>query len=271
MTIASEPVLEVRDVSLRFGGVQALRSVSLRVLPQQTVGLIGPNGAGKTTLFNCISGFYRPDEGQILFHGKDVGRLPPHKRALVGIGRTFQNVGLCKEQTVFENLIIAQHHAAQYPMIAGMFGIGTAKIERELAKRADELLDLVGLASHRNHPIHALSAGLMRVAELACILSANPTFLLLDEPAAGLSPEATERMREVMLRVQRERKLSILMIGHVMRLVMGVADYVYVLNFGDLLAEGSPEQIQQNTAVAEAYMGSESHAARPVEEAKPRS
>ena len=257
------PVLEVRDLSIRFGGVHALQSVNLRAMPEAIVGLIGPNGAGKTTLFNCISGFYKPEEGSILFHGKDIGRLPPHRRALVGIGRTFQNVGLCKSETVFDNLIIAQHYAARYSPLAGMFGIGVAKVERDLAQRANEILELVGLTSHRNHQIHELSAGLMRIAELACILSADPSFLLLDEPAAGLSPEATDRMREVLVRVRQERRLTILMIGHVMRLVMGVADHVYVLNFGELLAEGTPAEIQGNAQVVEAYMGREAEAPIP--------
>ncbi|MGH2783825.1 MAG: ABC transporter ATP-binding protein [Actinomycetota bacterium] len=257
MTTNGRPALEVRDLSIRFGGVEALRSVNLRVMPETIVGLIGPNGAGKTTLFNCVGGFYRPDTGVVRFHGHDVARLGPHRRALLGMGRTFQNVGLCKDQTVYDNLVIAQHRAAAYPALAGMFGLGTRGIERDIAKKADDLLELVGLTAHRNHRIDELSAGLMRIAELACTLSAQPTLLLLDEPAAGLSPEATDRMRDVLLRIRRESRVSILMIGHVMRLVMNVADYVYVLNFGELLAEGTPDEIRANEAVVEAYMGRE--------------
>jgi branched-chain amino acid transport system ATP-binding protein len=254
---AAAPILEVSGLSIRFGGVHALDDVSITVPDGGFVGLIGPNGAGKTTLFNCLSGLARPGAGSIRFGGEDVTRTSPHRRALKGIGRTFQNVGLCKGETVYSNLKIAQHREAGYATVPGMFGIGTNIKERILGARADELIELLDLGAHRDHLVRDLPVGSAKLVELACVLSSDPSLLLLDEPSSGLGPEESDRLRDVLLRVKAERSLSILMIGHDMRLVMSTAEYIYVLNFGRILAEGAPQEVRDDPEVIAAYLGSE--------------
>src|SRR3954462_8103196 len=187
---ASMPVLETRDVSIRFGGLQALRDVSVRVGEFEIVGLIGPNGAGKTTIFNCITGFYNPQQGKVIFKGHDVSDLPPHERSALGMGRTFQNVGLVKTATVLENMKTAQHSAIEYGAVAGMVGMPlTITTERALERRADAILEILNLGHLRNRPVQGLPYGVLKRVESATALATDPGLLMLDEPGSGMGPE----------------------------------------------------------------------------------
>ncbi|MGH9186405.1 MAG: ABC transporter ATP-binding protein [Acidimicrobiales bacterium] len=250
------PVLEAEGVAIHFGGVQALDHVTLKIEEAEIVGILGPNGAGKTTLFNCISGFYRPDEGRIRLSGEDVSDLKPEARAQRGLGRTFQQVGLVRSFTVLENLVVAQHTSVRYSDLAGVFGAPwTVREERLLVRRAEELLDFMGLGSVRDRPIKGLPYGTLKMVEVAAVLATDPEILMLDEPLAGASPEEGSDFCDRLEQMRRELGLTIVMIEHHVPLVLRTSDYVYVLNFGRLLAEGEPDQVRHNRAVAEAYMG----------------
>jgi len=250
------PVLEAHEVSIRFGGVQALSAVDFRVDELEIVGILGPNGAGKTTFFNCVSGFYRPDTGRILMHGEDVTELRPDQRAQLGLGRTFQQVGLVRSFTVLENLVVAQHKSTKYNVLAGMVGApASLREEKVLRARAMEVLDFMGLAHLHDSPIGGLPYGTLKMVETAAVLATNPEVLMLDEPLAGTGPEEGLAYCERLKDMRRELGISIVMIEHHVPLVLGTADYVYVLNFGALLAQGDPDEIRDNEAVAEAYMG----------------
>ncbi len=250
------PVLEVDDVSIRFGGVQALDHVTLRVDEAEIVGILGPNGAGKTTLFNCISGFYSPTTGRVRLFDEDVTEAKPEARAQRGLGRTFQQVGLVRSFTVLENLIVAQHHSVAYGDLAGIIGApSSVREERVLRRRAMEVLDFFDLAHVAARPIGGLPYGTLKMVEVAAVLSTDPEILMLDEPLAGAAPEEGADFCDRLERMRRELGLTIVMIEHHVPLVLRTSDYVYVLNFGALLAEGAPDVIRHNSAVAEAYMG----------------
>lgn len=250
------PVLETEGVAIRFGGVQALSDVSLRIDEGEIVGILGPNGAGKTTLFNCVSGFYQPTEGRIRLFGEDVTDLKPESRAQRGLGRTFQQVGLVRSFTVLENLIVAQHGSIRSSSISAVLGLGGARREeRELRRRADRVLELMDLGDVRDRPIAGLPYGTLKMVEVAAVLATDPSILMLDEPLAGASSEEGSAFCDRVERMRRELGLTIILIEHHVPLVLRTSDYVYVLNFGSLLAEGTPDEIRGNQAVAEAYMG----------------
>jgi branched-chain amino acid transport system ATP-binding protein len=251
-------VLEVRDLSIRFGGLQALDSVDIAVNEWEIVGLIGPNGAGKTTAFNCITGFYRPDTGSVRYRGADVTRVPPHTKAAMGFGRTFQNVGMVKSSTVLENLKTAQHAKVAYDVASGLLGGGRPRREeRDLAERADAILELLDLQDIRNAMVGGLSYGTLKLLELGCALATDPEILLLDEPSSGMGPEESHELGDRLLRLRKEFGLTMLLIEHHVPLVLRVCDHVYVLNFGRLLAEGRPSVIQTHPEVVAAYLGGE--------------
>ncbi|MGB8651815.1 MAG: ABC transporter ATP-binding protein [Mycobacteriales bacterium] len=251
-------VLEVSDLSIRFGGLQALQDVSLQVNEFEIVGLIGPNGAGKTTAFNCITGFYTPDTGKVLYRGTDVTRTPPHKKAAMGFGRTFQNVGMVKSSTVLENLKTAQHARVRYDAGAGLLGgARVAAEERALAEKADAILELLGLTEVRDLRVGGLSYGTLKLLELGCALATEPDVLLLDEPSSGMGPEESHALGERLLDLRKTFGLTMLLIEHHVPLVLSVCDHVYVLNFGRLLAEGKPTVIQTHPEVVAAYLGGE--------------
>jgi branched-chain amino acid transport system ATP-binding protein len=251
-------VLEVRDLSIRFGGLQALEDVNLTINEWEIVGLIGPNGAGKTTAFNCITGFYRPDTGTVRYRGQDVTRVPPHRKAAMGFGRTFQNVGMVKSATAIENLKTAQHAKVEYDIASGLIGAGpTWREERELAARADAILELLGLSAIRDTRVGGLSYGTLKLLELGCALATDPDILLLDEPSSGMGPEESEELGDRLLALRQEFGLTMLLIEHHVPLVLRVCDHVYVLNFGRLLAEGQPSVIQTHPEVVAAYLGGE--------------
>jgi len=252
------PVVEVEGLSLRFGGLQALSDVSLKVAEWEIVGLIGPNGAGKTTAFNCITGFYRPDAGRVLYRGSEITRLATHERVGLGIGRTFQNVGMVKTATALENLKAAQHVHAGYSAMAGILGApDSLAAERTLTDRAEDILELLDLTDVRHAVVASLPYGRLKLLELGCALATDPDLLLLDEPSSGMGPEDAAELGDRLLALRREFGLTLLLIEHHVPLVAKVCDYVYVLNFGRLLAEGDPEAIQRQPEVVAAYLGGE--------------
>jgi branched-chain amino acid transport system ATP-binding protein len=250
------PVLEATDLSIRFGGVQALDAVDFRVDDHEIVGILGPNGAGKTTFFNCVSGFYTPTRGRVFIRDVDVTELRPDERASMGLGRTFQQVGLVRSFTVLENLIVAQHMSTTYGVVSGMFGAPWALREEKVLKaRALEILDFMGLIHLRDSPVTGLPYGTLKMTEVAAVIATDPQIIMLDEPLAGTGPEEGEAFCQRLKDMRRDLGICIVMIEHHVPLVLKTADYIYVLNFGALLAQGLPEDIRGNQAVAEAYMG----------------
>ena len=261
-------VLEARNCSIRFGGVQANRDVSIRAGEWEIVGIIGPNGAGKTTLFNIVTGFSPPDEGSVWFKGEDVTRLDVHERTALGMGRTFQNVGLVKGSTVRENLLTAQHLEAGYSTVAGMLGLpSTFRAERRMRQRAEALAQMLGLESLLDTRVAGLPYGLLKRVELAAVLATDPDVLLLDEPTSGMGPEEAHAFGDMLLELRREFELTVVMIEHHVPLVVQVCDYVYCLNFGQMLAEGPPEAVRSHPEVVRAYLGEEAEEEGLVEAA----
>src|SRR3954454_3323657 len=251
-------VLETTGVSIPFGGLQALTDVSIKVDEFEIVGLIGPNGAGKTTIFNCITGFYTPNEGKVFFKGDDVSALPPHERSARGMGRTFQNVGLVKTETVLENMKTAQHSAVEYGPVAGMLGTPRSiTIERALERRSDAILEILNLGHLRDRPVQGLPYGVLKRVEIATALATDPDLLMLDEPGSGMGPEEADRLGDELLNLRDEFDLSIIMIEHHVPLVVRICDYVYCLNFGQLLTEGAPDAVRNHPEVVAAYLGEE--------------
>ena len=251
-------VLDVDNISIRFGGLQALSDVSIQVNEFEIVGLIGPNGAGKTTAFNCITGFYAPNTGRVRFLGEEVSELAVHERACIGMGRTFQQVGLVKGATVLENVVTAQHAKVGYGAVSGILGSATSLAEEKVLRdRAMEILDLVGLAHLAELRVAGLPYGTMKNVEMAAVLATDPEILMLDEPSSGMGPEEAHELGDTLLRLRRELGLTILMIEHHVPLVVRVCDYVYVLNFGQLLTEGEATAVQKHPEVIVAYLGEE--------------
>ena len=255
-------VLEVRDVSIRFGGLQALDSVDIDVGEWEIVGLIGPNGAGKTTFFNCLMSIYKPDRGKVVYRGKDVTRVPTYKKAAMGMGRTWQNLGVISSLTVLENVLTAQHAHVRYGALSGMLGSPRSfGEEAELRGNAHEILEFLGLEPMANELVGGLPYGTQKMCDLAMALATDPDILLLDEPSSGMGPEEAHQLGETLRFLRDSLNLTILMIEHHVPLVVGLCDYVYVLNFGKLLAKGEPKEIQQHPEVIAAYLGGEADAA----------
>lgn len=250
-------MLQLQNISKNFGGLQVLQDVNLNVPQGGIFGLIGPNGAGKTTVFNLITGLLRASGGSIGFDGQDISKVAPHKITERGIARTFQNIRVFKEMTLMENVVVGMHDHMNYGLAGLLLNLpGYRKIEANARERALELLSWVRL-DHKAHLLaDSLSYGEQRKLEFARALATKPKLLLLDEPVAGMNPsEKTELMREI-LNI-KERGFSIFMIEHDMRFVMGSCDRIAVLNFGRIIAEGTPDQIKNNQEVIEAYLGKE--------------
>jgi branched-chain amino acid transport system ATP-binding protein len=249
-------VLETRGVSVRFGGIYANTDVNLSIGEWEIVGIIGPNGAGKTTLFNVITGFQRADRGHVIYKGRDVTGLAVHERAALGLGRTFQNVGLVKGATVRDNLVTAQYLDADYSTLAGIFGAPDSfVVERSLQRRADEIAQVMDLEDVLDEYVYGLPYGVLKRVEIATVLATDPDVLLLDEPSSGMGPEEAHDLGDTLLALRRELGLSIAMIEHHVPLVVRVCDYVYCLSFGQLLAEGLPDEVRNHPQVVTAYLG----------------
>ena len=244
-------VLEVRQVSKRFGSLVAVRDVSLAVEKGALHAIIGPNGAGKTTFFNLISGFFPPTTGTVVFDGQDITTLPAHRRVAAGIGRTFQITEIFPELTVFENVRISAEVAAGFRLRPW---VGRAE-KRRVGARVEETLELTGLDAKSARLVGELSHGEQRIAEIAMALALYPRLLLLDEPAAGLGDQETDEITELIRRLHRGRDLTIVLIEHDMRVVFNLADRITVLDRGSLLADGAPHEIASNEAVQAAYLG----------------
>ncbi|HYH27399.1 MAG TPA: ABC transporter ATP-binding protein [Actinomycetota bacterium] len=249
-------LLEVRNVSIKFGGLQALQGVDLDVGEWEIVGLIGPNGAGKTTFFNCLTGIYKPNTGTVKYRGKDITRMPTHRRVKLGVGRTWQNLGVARDLSVLQNMLIAQHAHVPYGPLAGLFGSPrTFAEERNLRRDAEEVLEFLGLSGVRDEIAGSLPYGTLKLVDLGMALATDPEILLLDEPTSGMGPEEAHRLGDTLRFLRESLDLTILMIEHHVPLVVGVCDYVYVLNFGQVLTKGEPADVQKHPEVVAAYLG----------------
>ena len=249
-------VIEVKDVIMRFGGVTAVDHLNMAIPKGSIVGLIGPNGAGKTTAFNVITGFYTPTEGDVFFNGKKITGVPPHKICGLGMARTFQNIRLFYNETALENVMIGRHVRRKHHWWGSMLGLpGTLREEKDIRQKAEELLDRIGLSEYRDELASSLPYGAQRRLEIARALATEPSFLLLDEPAAGMNPQESLELRNFIRQIRDEFNLTILLIEHDMKVVMGVCEHIWVLEYGKLIAEGNAEAIRSNPRVIEAYLG----------------
>jgi branched-chain amino acid transport system ATP-binding protein len=250
------PLIEVRDVSVSFGGIVALDRVSFSIREGDLLGLIGPNGAGKTTLFNCFSRLYTPSSGDILFEGQSILARPPHRIADIGIGRTFQNLALFRTMSVLDNVRVGSHPLGRTDFFSNALKLPwTRREEDELAEIAWELIDFLELTAVAYRRVADLPFGLQKRVELARALAARPKLLLLDEPAGGLNHTEIHGLGQLIRRIRDERDTTILLVEHHMSMVMSICDTVVALDFGRKIAEGTPAQVQNNDDVIRAYLG----------------
>ncbi len=250
-------LLEVDALTLSFGGIRALNGVSFSAPAGQITAIIGPNGAGKTSLFNSISGFYKPSSGRVMFDGNDISDMPAHRRAGIGLARTFQNVALFRGMSVLDNIKLGGHGRLNSNALSAMWYLGQArgeemKLRREIER---EVIDFLEIDHIRNLPVAGLAYGLQKRVELARALAMQPKVLMLDEPVAGMNREETEDMARFILDIQEERGITVLLIEHDMGMVMDISSRVVVLNFGEVIGSGTPDEVRGNPEVIRAYLG----------------
>lgn len=250
--------LTVSDATLTFGGLHALSKVNLEIEPGLITSIIGPNGAGKTSLLNCISGFYHPTRGEIYYGEKRLTRASPHQISNIGISRAFQNLELFSGLSVLDNLLLARHQKLRYNLFQAVLYFGKAsRLEAENRAYVEEVIDFMELEPHRKSMVGNLSYGIQKRVEMARALTLAPELLLLDEPMAGMNIEEKEDIVRFVIDIQKERGITVVIVEHDLGVVMDISDYIHVLDFGELIGSGTPEEIAANSKVIEAYIGEE--------------
>ena len=255
-TTSSSAKLEIRDISLRFGGVNALMNVSLEIRDNEILSIIGPNGAGKTSLLNCISGFYKPDKGTIYFERINITHFPPHKRAEMGMGRTFQGIQLYKGMSVMSNLLTGRHARMKTSLLQNaIYWKWSDREETESRALIEDILGFLNMRAIQNEIVEGLSYGGRKRVDLGRALALEPKILIMDEPVAGMNVDEKEEFAQLLLNIREHRKIPIVLVEHDMGMVMDISDRIVVLDWGQVIAEGPPEKVKADSKVIMAYLG----------------